>query len=224
MKVEEYLYQMQDLKYQAFSKRIVSTKYEIIGVQVPKLRKMAKALAKDEWISFLYQDTNCYEVMFIKTILIGTLKNNFDELFKALDHYVPLIDNWALCDSLCSGLKMINKHKDKGWLYINKYLTSKKEFELRFATVMMLNYFLDDSYLEEVFKILDKVKSEYYYVNMAIAWTISTAYVKYPKKTYKYLLSSNLDKWTYNKTIQKILESYRVSTDDKEKVKKLRRI
>jgi 3-methyladenine DNA glycosylase AlkD len=157
-------------------------------------------------------------------MLIGLIKNcDINETLTMIKNFIPKIDNWAVCDICCAGLKTINKNKEIVWTFIQKYLKSKKEFEVRFAIVMMLDYFIDEKYINEILKIFNNVKHDGYYVKMAIAWAISAAFVKFPKITMTYLKKNNLDDWTYNKSLQKICESLRVSKEMKEKIKRMKR-
>lgn len=142
---------------------------------------------------------------------------------KDIEKFVPKIDNWAVCDTFCAGLKIIKKYPEDFWEFIGKYLKSDKEFEIRFAIVMILDYYINDKYIEEVLEILNNIKHEGYYVKMAVAWTVSICYIKFPKRTMKFLKECNLDNFTYNKSIQKIIESYRVENEDKEILKKMKK-
>ena len=183
---------------------------------------MSKQENFKEYISF--EKTIYYEEVMLQGMLIGLIKDtDIKEILSIIKDFVPKIDNWAVCDIFCSGLKVVNKNKETVWNFIQKYLKSKKEFELRFAIVMMLDYFIDEKYINEVLTILDNIKHDGYYVKMAVAWTVSVAFVKYPKITMKYLEKNNLDDWTYNKALQKICESFRVSKEMKEKIKKMKR-
>ena len=140
-----------------------------------------------------------------------------------LDFFVPKIDNWAVCDITCSSFKFKKEELPTIWKYILKYQKSKNEFELRFMVVMMMDYFLLDEYIDEVLTIIDKIKVDYYYTNMAISWLISVAFVKYRDKTIKYLKNNNLSTFTYQKSLQKIIDSYRVSQKDKDMIRKMKK-
>ena len=109
------------------------------------------------------------------------------------------------------------------WKFLQNYLKSQKEFYLRFSIVMMLDYFITEEYIDEVLIKLDTIKNDAYYVKMAVAWAISICYIKFPKKTLKYLKQNNLDDWTYNKAIQKTIESYRIDKDTKDILRKMKR-
>jgi len=225
-KIRQDLLNLADKKYQKFHSSLCPGTDNIIGVRVPVLRNYAKKLSKQEnikeYISF--NKTVYYEEVMLQGMLIGLIKNcDIKETLSMIENFVPKIDNWAVCDICCAGLKTVNKNKETVWYFIQKYLKSKKEFELRFAIVMMLDYFIDEKHINEVLKIFDNIKHDGYYVKMAIAWAISVAFVKFPKTTIKYLKNNNLDGWTYNKGLQKICESLRVSKETKEKIKKMKR-
>ena len=225
-KIRQDLLNLQDKKYKEFHSSLCPGTDNIIGVRIPILRNYAKKLAKQENIKeyIFFNKTKYYEEVMLQGMLIGLTKySDIKEIFTMLENFIPKIDNWAVCDICCAGLKIVNKHKEMFWNFIQKYLKSKKEFELRFVIVMMLNYFIDEKYIDKVLTILDNIKHDGYYVKMAVAWTISVAFVKFQDKTFKYLKNNNLDDWTYNKALQKITESFRVSKEMKEKIKRMKR-
>lgn len=220
--LNELLQENVDEKYREFHSSLCPGTENIIGVRVPVLRKIAKDISKGDWRKVISEiDNKYYEETMIEGLIIGYAKMPVEEKFEYIRNFVPKIDNWAVCDIVCSSLKI--KEKDVLWKFINTYLESEKEFELRFVVVMYLDYFLTDKYIEQVLKNVDKIKSDKYYVQMAIAWLVSVAYVKQREVTEKYLLNNNLDTFTYNKALQKITESNRVEKEDKEKIKSLKR-
>lgn len=159
----------------------------------------------------------------IQAMLIGFIKNDLQTTLHCISEFVPKIDNWSVCDIFCSSLKITKKYQDTVWNFIQKYSKSKKEFELRFAIVMMLCYFLNDRYINKTLEKIDKIKHEGYYVKMASAWAISNAFIKYPELTMRYLKNNNLDTFTFNKSLQKITESYRVSEKSKKIIKRMKK-
>ena len=226
-KIRQDLLDLQDKKYKEFHSSLCPGTDNIIGVRVPILRDYAKKLSKQENIKeyIFFNKTKYYEEVMLQGMLIGLIKNlDIKETLTMLKNFIPKIDNWAVCDICCAGLKIVNKNKETVWDFIQKYLKSKKEFELRFAIVMMLDYFIDEKYIDRVLNILDNIKHEAYYVKMSVAWTISVIFVKFQDKTMKYLKKNNLDDWTYNKSLQKICESLRVSKEMKEKIKRMKRV
>ena len=128
-----------------------------------------------------------------------------------------------MCDAFCASLKIVNTDKDYFFKYLLKFKNSKKEFELRFMLVMFLDYYIDKKYINKIFKIIDNIKSSDYYAQMAIAWCLSMCYIKYEDITLDFLKKCNLDDCTYNKTIQKIIESRQIEPSIKEKLKKMKR-
>lgn len=223
--IKKKLFELSDQKYKEFHGGLCPGTENIIGVRVPVLRKYAEELFKEQdWKQTIEEiDNEYYEEIMLQGMLIGQAKKEeINTILKYVEKYVPKIDNWAICDIFCAGLKITKKYKKEMWNFIQKYLKSDKEFEIRFAIVMILDYYIDDEYLKENFKIFDNIKHEGYYVKMAVAWAISMCYVKFPEKTRAFLEHNHLDTFTQNKAIQKIRESYRVSQEEKEELKKLK--
>lgn len=216
---------MADQEYKEFHSNLCPGTDNILGIRVPVLRQYAKELIKQgEWKQVLeWRNTKYYEEVMLQGMIIGLAKMDLEETIQCLRKFIPKIDNWAVCDIVCAGLKITKKYSKEMWKFIKQYLDSDEEFEIRFVVVMMLDFYITEEYINEVLQILDKIKQEGYYVKMAIAWTVSVAYIKFPEITLKYLKENNLDTFTYNKAIQKIIESNRVSKEEKEKIRKMKR-
>ena len=223
--IRKKLFEKQDLKYKKFHSSLCPNVDKIIGVRVPELRKMAKEIASNDYKDFLdnAQD-EYYEELLLQGLVIGYAKIQIEETFEYLKKFVPKINSWAVCDTTCSNLKITKKYMKEMWNFLKQYINSDKEYEIRFALVMYLNYFLADEYIDEILQKIDKIKNKDYYVQMAIAWLVSFAYIKQREKTEKFLLQNNLDEFTQNKSIQKICESYRVSNEEKEKLRKYKKL
>lgn len=223
-KIREQLFELSDEKYQRFQRKLCPDTDNIIGVRIPSLRKLAKEIAKGDWREYLkVAEDEYYEEAMLQGMVIGYSKADITEMLNYIQDFIPKINNWAVCDSFCSGLKYTKKNKDTLWEIINTYLHSKKEFEIRFAVVMLLGYYIEEKYIDKVLLLLDKVKHEGYYVKMAVAWTISICYIKFPGQTMKYLNTNSLDNFTYNKSLQKITESLRVDKETKVLIKGMKR-
>ena len=206
--LKDKLFELSDEKYKKFHSGLCPNIDNIIGVRLPKLREIAKEIAKGDWRDFLAISSNdYYEEVMINGLVIAYAKCDVDEKLNYIESFVPKIDNWAICDSFCNSLKFVNKNKEKVLEFIQPYLKSNKEFEIRFAVVI----------------ILDEVKHEGYYVKMAVAWAISLCFVKFEEKTMNYLKNNKLDDFTYNKSLQKICESLRVDKDTKAIIKSMKR-
>lgn len=226
-KIRKKLFELSDKKYKEFHGRLCPGTENIIGVRVPVLRKYAQELLKEkDWKQTIEEiDDEYYEEIMLQGMLIGFAKNeDVNTILKYVEKYVPKIDNWAICDVFCAGLKITKKYKKEMWNCIQKYLKSDKEFEIRFAVVMILDYYIDEEYLKEDFKIFDDIKHEGYYVKMSVAWAISVCLIKYYEDTLEYLKKSKIDNWTYNKAIQKAIESYRISDERKQELRKIKKI
>lgn len=226
LNIEKELFDMQDKKYQEFQKKLCPGTESIIGIRVPILRNYAKELLKKYNFKDIMEciNDNYYEEIMLQGMLIGVAKEEFNVLINYIEEFIPKIDNWAVCDTFCAGLKITKKNKDEMWLFLKKYLKSRKEFEVRFGIVMILDYFIDEEHLEENFKIFNKVKVDRYYVQMAVAWAISICLIKYYDRTVKYLQEeADLDNFTYNKSIQKATESYRITDKQKDFLRSMKK-
>lgn len=222
--IREKLFELQDKKYQEFHSGLCPNVNDIIGVRIPKLRDLAKKIAKENPEEYLTKmPKEYYEEKMLQGFVIGYMKAELEERLVYLDKFVPVIDNWAICDCCTSTYKFTNKYPKEMWKYIQKYLSSDKEFELRFAIIMLMDYYLTEEYIDDVLKIYDNIQHEGYYVKMGIAWAISMAYVKFPEKTIQFLKNNHLDDFTYNKAIQKMIESYRVDEKTKDKLRLMKR-
>ena len=226
LNIEKELFDMQDKKYQEFQKKLCPGTESIIGIRVPILRNYAKELLKKYNFKDIMEciNDNYYEEIMLQGMLIGEAKEEFNIIIKYIENFIPKIDNWATCDTFCAGLKITKKNKEKMWNFLQRYLKSKKEFEVRFGIVMILDYFIDEKYLKKDFDIFNNIKVDKYYVQMAVAWAISICLVKYYDKTIKYLLKeADLDDFTYNKSIQKAIESYRITKEQKDFLRKIKK-
>ena len=218
-KIKEKLLGLAEQKYKEFHSGLCPGTDNIIGVRVPVLRNYAKELTKEYEINELLKqiDNQYYEEIMLQGMLIGLAKQDFETMKNQIEEFVPKIDNWAVCDVFCAGLKATKKRKEEMWHFMQKYLRSDQEFEIRFGVVMILDYYLEEDYLEKDFKIFDSITSQAYYVQMAVAWAISIALIKFYDKTIQYLKNAKLDDFTYNKALQKAIESYRI-TDQKKHI------
>ena len=228
LKIKEKLTELADEKYKEFHSKLCPNTDNILGVRVPILRNYAKELSKNYTTDELLKniDNQYYEEIMLQGMIIGLSKEkDFEVIKKHIKDFVPKIDNWAICDVFCAGLKITKKYKEDMWDFIQTYLKSKNEFYLRFAIVMILDFYIEEEYLERNFEIFNNVRSDKYYVQMAIAWAISICLIKYYDKTIKYLKSKEckLDNFTYNKSLQKAKESFRISKEQKEELQKMKK-
>ncbi|NLY19288.1 MAG: DNA alkylation repair protein, partial [Clostridiaceae bacterium] len=213
------------------------------------LRKLAKEIAKGDWRLFLSEyglnpasvadgsvtDRNVikdkdggkvyeyFEEIMLQGMVIGAAKADIEEILDYVAAFVPKIDNWSVCDSFCISLKKVNHHKERVWSFLQGYLHSVREFEIRFGVVMLLCYYIDEKYIKDVLSILNKIRHDGYYAKMAVAWAISECFVKQQEQTMNFLQNNNLDDFTYNKALQKIAELDRVDQRTKETIRSMKR-
>lgn len=223
--IRKHLFELQDKKYQEFHRGLCPNTENIIGVRIPVLREYSKQLVKKYSVEELLNNigNTYYEEIMIKGMIIGLSKENLGKIQKYIKKFVPKIDNWAVCDTFCTGLKITKKYKKEMWTFIQSYLNSNKEFEIRFGVVMILAYYIEEEYLEDDLKILNNIKHDGYYVKMAVAWAISICLVKFYNRTVEFLNNSSLDKFTFNKSIQKAIESYRITKEQKDMLKLMKK-
>ena len=223
-KYREKLFELADPKYQVFLKSLIPGTENVLGVRSPDLRKLAKELYKDDWLGYFEQNRDEYhEETLLQGAVIGLLKENIETVLIEARRFIPKITNWAICDSFCSGLKIAKNNRVRVWDFIQSYVNSDKAYDIRFAVVMMLEYFIDDEHTIEMLRIFDGIRNEDYYVKMAVAWAVSICYVNYSQITLDYLKQSALDDFTYNKSLQKICESLKPSAEEKAMIKAMRR-
>ena len=218
----DLLFNNQDVKYREFSKKLIpDTKYPIIGVRAPIIKNIAKSnVFRDEiFYEFINDKHLYYEEYLLHGMALGYKKLDFDETLSHLVSFLPYIDNWAICDSTVSGLKIFKKNLPKIFEKVKLWIKSDNPYTVRFAIVTLLNYFLGENFSEEVLNLAFSACCEHYYINMAIAWLISVALVKNYPNTVKLIESKTLPKFVQNKSIQKAVESFRISTDVKEYLK-----
>ncbi len=226
MNITNVLKKEANLDYKKFQEKICQTKYPILGVKIPTLRKIAKNLLKTTEVSKIMELNNdYYETVMLKGLVIGLSKVSYEEKITLINSFLPLIDNWAICDVFCSSLKFIKDNQDKFLPYLEKLSQSNKEYYLRFVIVIYLNYYLDDTYIDYVLNKLLTIKSDKYYVLMAISWAYSISFIKYFNKTKEFFIKyqNDIPKWVYNKSIQKSLESYQISKENKNILKSMKK-
>jgi Predicted DNA alkylation repair enzyme len=211
-----------DQKHSAFNKMLTPGLENVLGVRTPVLRQLAKDIAKDDWRSYLaLNDDQYHECILLQGMVITYAKMDFDERLSYIREYVRKITNWATCDMF--SYKAKNNERDAYWDFLLEYTWEPDEFRMRFAVVMMMGNFIDDEHIDDYLKILERVKHPGYYLRMGVAWAVATCIAKYPEKTLDFMKDNALDDWTFNKSIQKAIESYRVSDEMKDVLRSMKR-
>ena len=217
------LFQMRDEKYAALQVKILPTvgKDRIIGVRTPELRAFAKELFRDEETeSFLRELPHRYFDEDQLHAFVISQEKDFDKCIAETEAFLPFIDNWATCDQLSP--KAFKNNPQKLLPYIRKWIGSEHVYTVRFAIGMLMQHFLDGNFSPEYPEMVAGARSEEYYVNMMRAWYFATALAKQYDSVIPYLEGNKLDTWTHNKTIQKSIESYRITDEQKEYLRTLK--
>ncbi len=214
-------------KYREFNKNLCpDTNMEMLGIRIPILKKFAKEILKEnkyDWKSFIEKkNIKYFEEVLLQGFLIGYSNIDFDKKLEYIKKFVPKIDSWQITDTFVPTLKIKEKDLKKYWKFILPYTASKKEFDVRFAIISMLDYYITDEYIDKVIGILNNIKHEGYYVKMGLAWIIAEIGVKYNQKAIEILNNKKLDKFTHNKAIQKMIESYRINNEQKKILREMK--
>ena len=193
------------------------------GIKFPKLRKIAKIVAKEKRYDFFKEKHVLFEETIIHAFAIGYCKENIDTLLSFVKDFILQVNNWSINDTLCQNMRFARTYQKEVFDFLSNYKDSKNEWEVRIIAVTMLSHFLNDEYIDKFFEMMDYIHKDSYMSKMGVAWAIATAMAKYPTKTIAYLKNNKLDKWTYNKAIQKMIESFRVSKENKELLKTMKK-
>ncbi len=221
--IQSELFSRQDLSYRELQVKIIPNieADSIIGVRTPELRKLAKELLKREELQeFLdvlphkYFDENQLHAFIISEI------KDYDRCISEVERFLPFVDNWATCDQMSP--KVFKKHRPELLKKIKQWIGADSTYTIRFGIGMLMQHFLDEDFDQSYPELVAVVRSEEYYVNMMIAWYFATALAKQYETVLPFIESHRLDTWTHNKAIQKSIESYRITPEQKEYLKSLK--
>ena len=217
------LFKMRDVDYAQFQGKLIPTVSadRVIGVRTPALRAFAKDLYKDPDIDEFLCDTphQYFDEDQLHAFVIS-LEKDFDKCIALVEEFLPFIDNWATCDQLSP--KCFKKEQKKLLSYIKVWIKSNHTYTVRFAIGMLMQHYLDDGFKTEYADMVAEVRSDEYYINMMIAWYFATALAKQYESIVPYIEERRLAVWVHNKAIQKSVESYRITAEQKEYLKTLK--
>lgn len=206
------------MNLELITKELNKIKRTSFGISIPELRKFAKKLAKNDYKEFFrINDFSTFELKMLHAFTIGYVKDDIKTLLIYFEKFMPYVDDWSINDSLCQNFRIARDEQEAVWDFLMQYKNSKKEFESRIVAVVLLSHYLNDEYITRVFEVLNELNTNDYYSQMGVAWAIATIMGKYPEKCLEYLNNPKckLDKTTYNKSLQKIRESLKVSKEIK---------
>ncbi len=214
--IQGRLFELQDMKYKEFHCKLMPTvdPETVIGVRTPQLRALAKdLLKKPETMEFLnLLPHKYYEENNLHSFIICTIRD-YNKAVEEVDRFLPYVDNWATCDQMSP--KVFKKHLPELYIKIQEWLGSGKTYTIRFGIGMIMGLYLEEAFTPDVLELVAQVRSDEYYVNMMIAWFFATALAKQYDAALPYIQQLRLDKWTHNKSIQKAVESYRITDEQK---------
>lgn len=237
--IRERLLTMAENDYQKFSAALIPGVENMLGIRLPQLRAVAKEIAKSDWKVAITEEDYYFEERMLRGMVLSYASKDIDEMLPYIEAFIPLVNNWSICDSVFMGMDIFQKDRERSWKFIEPYLESHKEFEVRVALIIMMQHLLKCDgtgkkiarlrtvklsdvhnsseekglYIDRVLAEVDRVDTTDYYASMAASWLIAEAFCCYPYCTYEYLKKNHLDDRTYNKGIQKIIES-RIPTDE----------
>ena len=231
--ITQGLFDLQDTTYRDFQAKLIPTvaAETVIGVRTPALRGFAKKLVKEagvdegtasavqEFLASLphkYYDENQLHAFILSE------EKDFETCISRVEKFLPYVDNWATCDTLLPKVFKKAKNHEALLTYIRRWIKSNHTYTVRYAIGSLMRYFLDDEFKSEYLEMAAAVRSEEYYINMMVAWYFATALAKQWDATFPYIKENRLESWTHNKTIQKALESYRITDEQKDVLKTLK--
>lgn len=222
--INRELYQYATNLQVPYYKRVVPGSKPSIGVKVPVLRKMAKRIAKEDYRFFMeHYPCDYLEQETLKAFVIGYARDEINTILYYADRFIPQIQNWMVNDAFCQNFTIARNYRDEVFQWLQKYINTGEEYPQRVAAVLLMSHFLVDDYYQQVLDVMNQLKHPGFYTKMGVAWCVATLYAKYPEATMEFLKQNELDDWTYNKAIQKMLESYRVPEQDKHILRAIKR-
>ncbi len=219
------LKELSDEKYRQFMQKLLPPDQQLLGVPLPKLRRLAGELRIAEGEKALCREWgDTFEERMLQGMLIGASSGTWKEVEHRISAFLPRIQNWSLCDSFCAGLKIAKVYSEEMWRYLQTCLKKEEEYTVRFALVMELNYYLEENRVADILNGLEELYqkdvAQPRYVQLAAAWLLAEMYIRFPIPVQCYFENNSLDEFTQRKSLQKIRESQRVNAAQKEKLKK----
>ena len=224
MNLSSELAKLTDTAYLKNNKTTIPTNWPMLGVRIPEIKKLVQKIPKEEIPNYLETKPENHEEILARGFLIARLP--YEEMLKYFDSQIALFDNWCTVDTFCAALRKSVKKNKADFLErkVEPLLKSQNEFETRTGLVCLLDLFMGEEYLSTIFESIESLKDRNeYYIKIAIAWLLAECYIKFPAKTEVFMDKTKLNNWTFNKAISKICDSYRVSIEDKDKLRKMRR-
>ncbi len=221
--LRKHLTEKAEKDYKEFSAGLIPGVKNMLGIRLPLLRKLAKELSGEDWKEYLsWTEFAYFEEIMLQGMILGYVKAPLNEVLEAVAGFIPRIDNWSVNDSFCTTFQYAKRFPEEVWDFLMQYKESSREFEVRVVAVMLMSHYLLPQYIDRVLEVLGSLDVKEYYSSMAVAWAYATAWAKFPEKTKRYLTKYPIDKETYRRTLQKGIESRRITEEDKQWMRKER--
>lgn len=221
----QYLKQNANIKLKDFASKLINTKYEILGIKLPFLRKLAKGIIKNNQQNLILSKINFiyYEEILVYAFVLANLNIIENERIYLIKNFLSFIDNWSVCDSFCATLKSVKKNKELYLKFIKEILNSNKTYFQRVGIVLLMNYYLNEKALNKYFNLVLNVDNDDYYIQMAKAWFFATSLAKNYNQTLEFLKlnKEKLSKDIRKKIISKCNDSFRVKEENKIEIKSI---
>ena len=221
--IREELFRLRDTEYRDFQVRLIPSveSDQVIGVRTPALRKYARQLAKRADAQIFLRDLphRYFDENQLHAFMISGIKD-YGKCLEEVNIFLPCVDNWATCDQLSPAV--FKKHRQELIREIRNWIDSDRTYTVRFGLGMLMSHYLDEDFDPAFLDLAAEVRSEEYYINMMTAWYFATALAKQYDAALPYIEDHRLDTWTHNRTIQKAVESFRVSPEQKNYLRSLR--
>lgn len=223
--INQRLQALAESDYKAFNEKLIPTNYEILGIRMPALKKLAKEISADKDVDTYLKNAEylTYEHILLYGLVLGHLKKpSLEAVFSYLDPLILRFDNWAHVDTVISSLKVLGKHPDEVLMHFQPLRSHEGEFTKRVFVILLMDYFMNETHIDTTLKYLQEIPQGQYYVDMAIAWAISVGLIKFYDKTLLILEQKKFSKFVHNKAIQKARESYRITPEKKDLLNNLK--
>lgn len=224
--LREWLESLAEPDFQKFSSTLIPnlSAGRMLGVRLPKLRRVAKKIARADWRDYLAGASDqSFEEVLLQGMVIGCAAMPLEEALERIRGFLPKIENWSVCDSFCAGLKIAREYPEAVWNLALGCLDSSAAYTVRFGIVMLIDYYCDQEHLALALARLEQIQNGDYYVQMAVAWAVSAYYAAAPTQTEAFLDQCRLDDFTYHKALQKICESKKTGPDAKKRIRAKKR-
>lgn len=220
LELTNYLQTLSDEKYKNFNDKIINTSYKTLGLRTPVLKKISKEIMKTNYLDFITfaNSSNIYEVQILSGLVISNM-SDLKEYTKYIKNYTKKMDSWSFTDMISNSSKILDNTTIE---YSFKFLKSSHEFTKRFGYVIILDHYLKKENLSVIFDLIKKETTHAYYIDMAISWLLCELYVKFTSDTYEFIKNTKLPDFIVRKATSKVKDSFRVSKEDKDKLKKLK--